>query len=373
MLIAHSVLPFLLLIPTGIYFYFYFLRTAEFWGVKRKDKKVKMVSALLAVGLSFCSVNLFGFAAFLVLHMAGAAFCMEAVNFICIALHKHRGMKTGLWDKAYRCGLVPVIITVLITGYGYINMESVLETDYTIHTGKAIREQGYRIAMIADLHFGTSMGEEKLKKYCSDIEEKKPDLVVLCGDIVDQNTTLSQMENAVKILGNVKSSYGTFYVYGNHDRRTYGSSRNFSAEQLRNQLMSNGIHVLEDEIYNMNDEFTIIGRKDKGFTSGIKRETSEELLSNVDKRKFLLLLDHQPSEFQENSSAGIDLQLSGHTHGGQIWPEGLFNEMTGVGQLNYGYEEINNYQVIVSSGISGWGYPLRTGSHSEYVVVDVKK
>jgi predicted MPP superfamily phosphohydrolase len=227
--------------------------------------------------------------------------------------------------------------------------------------------------MIADLHFGTSMGEEKLKKYCSDIEEKKPDLVVLCGDIVDQNTTLSQMENAANILGNIKSSYGVFYVYGNHDRRTYGSSRNFSADQLRNQLMSNGIHVLEDEIYNMNDEFTIIGRKDKGFTSGIKRETSEELLSNVDKRKFLLLLDHQPSEFLENSNAGLDLQLSGHTHGGQIWPEGLFNEMTGVGQLNYGYEEINNYQVIVSSGISGWGYPLRTGSHSEYVVVDVKE
>ncbi|MDP4090328.1 MAG: metallophosphoesterase, partial [Bacillota bacterium] len=368
----HLILPFLLLIPGGVYLYFYLLRVADFWGLKSRNKKVKTLAVVLAIAAVISSVNLFGFPALVVLHMIGITLCLEILNLVFASFHKHKGMKIGLWNKVFRCGLAPVIITSLILVCGYFNMENVVETDYTIHTGKAIREQGYRIAMIADLHFGTTMNEEKLKKYCNEIEGKKPDLVVLCGDIVDQNTTLLQMKNAVGILGNIKSSFGTFYVYGNHDKSSYGFSRNFSAEQLRNELDGNGINVLEDEVYYMNDEVAIIGRKDRGFSSGIKRKTTEELLSNLDKNRFLLLIDHQPSELQENSGAGIDLQLSGHTHAGQIWPEGLFNELTGIGQLNYGYEKINDYQIIVTSGIGGWGYPIRTGSHSEFVIVDVK-
>jgi predicted MPP superfamily phosphohydrolase len=318
-------------------------------------------------------VNLFGFGALVVLHMTGAALCMEILNLIFAALHKHRIIKINLWNKIFCCGAVPVIITVLILGYGYFNMGNVIETDYVIHTEKTVPEQGYRIALIADLHFGTTMNEEKLKKYCNEIESKKPDLVVLCGDIVDEKTTRVQMENAAKILGSIKSTYGTFYVYGNHDKSTYTSKPNFSEQQLKNQLVSNKIHVLEDEIYNVNDNFTIIGRKDKGFSSGIKRKTSEELLKNADTHNFLLVLDHQPSELQENSRAGMDLQLSGHTHGGQIWPIGLISDKLGFGQMNYGYKKIGSYQIIVTSGIGGWGYPIRTGHHSEYVVVDVRR
>ncbi|MDF2882980.1 MAG: Phosphoesterase [Clostridiaceae bacterium] len=320
MYITFIIISFLLLIPVGVYLYFYFLRIADFWRIGCKIKKVKMLAAFLALLAIIWSVNLFGFGALIVLHLAAAALCMEALNLIYAALRKHRDIKIGLWNKIYCCGIVPVIITVLILGYGYFNMENVVETDYTIHTEKAIPQQGYRIAMIADLHFGTTMNEEKLKKYCNEIESKKPDLVVLCGDIVDEKTTKLQMENAAKILGNIKSTYGTFYVYGNHDKSTYASKPNFSEDQLKKQLVSNEIHVLEDEIYNINDEFTIIGRKDKGFSSGIKRKTSDELLKNVHTNNFLLLLDHQPSELQENSAAGMDLQLSGHTHGGQIWP-----------------------------------------------------
>lgn len=371
--ITFIIISFLLLIPVGVYLYFYLLRIADFWKLERKIKKVKMVAALIAILAIICSVNLFGFGALVVLHMTGAALCMEILNLIFASLHKHRIIKIGLWNKIFCCGAVPVIITALILGYGYFNMGNVIETDYTIHTEKAVPEKGYRIALIADLHFGTTMNEEKLKKYCNEIQSKKPDLVVLCGDIVDEKTTRIQMENAAKILGSIKSTYGTFYVYGNHDKSTYTSKPNFSEQQLKNQLVSNRIHVLEDEIYNVNDNFTIIGRKDKGFSSGIKRKTSEELLKNADTNNFLLLLDHQPSELQENSRAGMDLQLSGHTHGGQIWPVGLISDKLGFGQMNYGYKKIGRYQIIVTSGIGGWGYPIRTGHHSEYVVVDVRR
>ena len=368
--IAYIILSFLLLIPVGVYLYFYLLRIADFWGVKRKNKKVKMVAAFLALCAIIWSVNLFGFGALVVLHITAAAICIELLNYIInIALSRHNGIKIGLMlNKVFRCGLLPVIITALIFVYGYFNMENVVETDYTIHTEKLIRQQGYRIAMITDLHFGTTMNEEKLKKYCNEIEKKKPDLVVLCGDIVDEKTTLLQMKNAANILGNIKSNFGTFYVYGNHDKSLYVTSSNFSEEQLKVQLTNNRIHVLEDDIFNINKEFTIIGRKDGEFSS---RKTSEELLRDVDKQNFLLLLDHQPIELRNNRNAGMDLQLSGHTHGGQFWPIGLFNDITQF-YMNYGHKNIGKYQIIVSSGIAGWGYPIRTGSHSEFVVVDVK-
>lgn len=374
MLIAYLILPFFALIPVAVYIYFYILRAVNFWTAKRNSKKVKIVSGLVAFLLSFCSLNLFGVGALVVLHIVAIALCMELLNFLIVTFYKRIGIKTGLWNKIFCCGMVPVIITAMILGYGYYNMGNVQEKDYTIHTDKPIRSQGYRIALVADLHFGTTMNEEKLKKWCNEIEGKKPDLVVLCGDIVDENTTLAQMENAVKILGSIKSNYGTFYVYGNHDKGTYASKPNFTVEQLKSELESNKINVLQDEIYSINGEFTIIGRQDKGFSSETKRKTCRELLGNVDiAQNFLLLLDHQPSGLKENSKSGIDLQLSGHTHGGQIWPVGLISNILRFGELNYGYEKIDKYQVIVTSGIAGWGYPIRTGSHSEYVIVEVRR
>lgn len=372
MLIKYIILPLLMIILVGVYLYFYISRTAVFWIAKSKNKRVKIVSAFIAICLCLWSVNLFGVGALVILHVTAAALCMEIIN-LYVSHHKKVGSKAGLWNKLYCCGLVPIFITAIVLGYGYFNMGNVVEKNYTIHTKKVLQHKNYKIALIADLHFGTTMNEEKLKKWCNIIEEKKPDLVVLCGDIVDERTKLSQMKNAAKILENIKSTYGTYYVYGNHDKATYSSSAAFNEKQLKNELVSNKISVLEDDIYNINDEFTIIGRKDKGFSSESTRKTSEELLKNVNNKNFLLLLDHQPSELKENSKAGVDLQLSGHTHGGQIWPVGLISDILGFGQLNYGYKIIDNYQVIVTSGIAGWGYPIRTGHHSEYVIVDVKK
>jgi predicted MPP superfamily phosphohydrolase len=314
------------------------------------------------------SANLFGVGALLILHFVGSSLCLDALNFILSFFHKRRSIKIGVWKKAYRCGLMPVIITGLIMLYGYLSMVNIKETNYIIHTEKAMREQGYRIAFIADLHFGTTMDEDKLKEYCIQIEEKKPDLVVLVGDIFDKNTTYTEMENAAKLLGNIRSNYGTIYVYGNHDK-----GRNFSGEEIENKLESSGIRVLEDDIYNIDEDFTVIGRKDRGYSAGNLRKTSAELIKNINTENFLLLLDHQPRDFQQNSSTGIDLQLSGHTHAGQLWPEGLVNEITGIGELNYGYEKLDKFQVIVTSGMAGYGYPVRTGSFSEYVIIDVKR
>ena len=93
-------------------------------------------------------------------------------------------------------------------------------------------------------------------------------------------------------------------------------------------------------------------------------------MEKVDRNDFLLLIDHKPLELDVNADLGYDLQLSGHTHGGQIFPTGLFTKLFGNG-MNYGYEKIKDFQVIVSSGMGGWAYPFRTGSNSEFLVVDI--
>ena len=126
----------------------------------------------------------------------------------------------------------------------------------------------------------------------------------------------------------------------------------------------------------LNDEFVLGGRMDLSYSrrdDGFPRNSTKTIFSEKNQKAFILLLDHQPVDLKENEEAGVDLQLSGHTHGGQIWPIGLISDLLGFGELNYGYKKSGNFQVIVSSGIGGWGYPIRTGCHSEYLMVTVTK
>ena len=112
----------------------------------------------------------------------------------------------------------------------------------------------------------------------------------------------------------------------------------------------------------------MIGRRD---ASAPQRTDLEELTENIEPDKMRILLDHQPGDLKENEQAGIDLQISGHTHAGQIWPTGQLMELMGINEINYGYRKMGNLQVIVSSGMAGWGYPIRTGGHCEYVMIQV--
>ena len=141
-------------------------------------------------------------------------------------------------------------------------------------------------------------------------------------------------------------------------------------DELRQTLLNSGIRVLEDEAVQVASQLTVVGRYDVSNVSG--RKGVRELLQGVDAASYIVLLDHRPLELEENASAGVDLQLSGHTHAGQIWPTGQLSELLGINEKNYGMATIGDFHAIVSSGIAGWGYAIRTGGHSEYVIVDVR-
>lgn len=354
-----------LMIPVGVFFYFYFRRTILFWSHKEeKSRGIRNASIILAVLMVIGSANTFSATALVILHVAAV---QAVIQLLWLAVKR---LDKPVLEKIYRCGLVPLAVTAVILGYGYFHMKDVERKDYTVAVDKELPE-GVTVAMLSDLHFGTTMDVEKLQEYCDEISTQNPDIIALCGDIVDERTTKEEMQQAIQVLGSMKSRYGLYYVFGNHDPATYSFHPPFTVTELTAQFEANGIQMLTDDCVELGENIVLAGRLDRSYTMETGRKSTEELLEGVDKEKFILLLDHQPVELEENAAAGVDLQLSGHTHGGQIWPVGLISDVLGFGELNYGEKTIGSYHIIVSSGIAGWGYPIRTGSDSEYLMVEV--
>lgn len=360
------------MIPIGIYMYHFLKRMAECFGLCADKVYTRIFLVIFSIGLIVWASNIWGVGAVIILHLFLSALLVQLIHFILNHLCFRR---KKVIDKVYCCGLIPILITMLIMGYGYWNMGHVRKTEYVVQTEKKIRPEGYRIAMISDLHYGTTMNQEKLAAYCHEIGQQNPDFIVLCGDIVDENTTYVQLQEVMQELGSIQNTYGVFYVYGNHDLSKYSSHPGYKEEQFVQVMQEAGIQILADNHVQIHGELTIVGRNDWSYQWGgvHVRMDAEKLLRDVSKKDFVLLLDHQPRELEQNDKAGYDLQLSGHTHAGQIWPVGIISGLLGFGELNYGYQQMSHLQVIVSSGMAGWGYPVRTGSHSEYVMVTVEQ
>jgi hypothetical protein len=246
-------------------------------------------------------------------------------------------------------------------------MNHIVKTQYQIQTEKNIGN--YKVVMITDIHYATIQDTEILKNTISEINEENPDIVVFGGDIVEEGTTKEKMQEVFQVLGSIKSKYGLFYVYGNHDTQPYTQDKCYTKDELKSAILENNITILDDEYIEINEELVLVGRGDAALGNMSQRASTEELLEGVDKTKYRIVADHQPIEAAENAAQGVDLQISGHTHAGQIWPIGYFTEW--LGGLNYGQYQEGNCNIIVTSGFTGWGYSFRTQEHCEYVVVEI--
>ena len=275
-------------------------------------------------------------------------FCLaiELVNF----LIKRAPFVFKKWDLIYRSGVLSFLIISVVFSYGYMNMQKIEKTGYRIGTSKIHQEETLRIVLMSDIHLGVTMSAEDLENWCSKIQNQEPDLVLLAGDIFDEDTGRVEMERAAKALGRMQSTYGIFYVYGNHDSNQYREKPEYTSGHLRNTLEKAGVHVLEDEVFKTGNHICIIGRKDAGDQD---RKSLKEIMKDAPENSFRILMDHQPGDLKENNRQGIDLQL------------------LGINEINYGFRKTGNLQTVVTSGMAGWGYPIRTGGHCEYVIIDV--
>ena len=262
--------------------------------------------------------------------------------------------------------LIPLLLTSSILGYGIYNLHHIKPTSYTLFTDKDIEPT--KIVFLADLHYPTGMTPYSLTKLVSHLEKENPDFYALGGDIVDEFTTKDEMETVFAELGKLSQTAPVYYVYGNHDNQHYASHPSFTKETIKKVLHQNQIQLLQDTVVE-NENLTLIGREDAEEKD---RKSLEELIGPADD-DYKIVLDHQPVELDNCVQNDIDLQISGHTHRGQIFPLGFLSNLFRVNEHDYGIKQQEGFTQITSSGINGWGFPLRTEGKSEYVVIHIKK
>jgi len=214
------------------------------------------------------------------------------------------------------------------------------------------------IVVASDIHMGTIVTNGRVRKLVDMVNGLNPDIILLPGDILDEDLEPVLRRNLGEDISKLKAKYGVYAVNGNHE--FIGG-----AEEADKYLRNHGINLLRDSVAVIDDRFLIVGREDLSVNRIRKRKTIDELLSGYNKELPIILLDHQPFKLFEAENAGVDLQLSGHTHHGQLFP---FNYLTKkIYEVSWGYKKKGNTNIYVSSGYSGWGPPVRLGSRTEIV------
>lgn len=355
------------IIAFGFSVYWLSGRYIRLFKVDIKQTKFRIIRAAIAVLLTvLCGIFRIGL--LIVLHLPVLWGVCELVRVILRSVLKHRKSTKpySFLRTVYRFGIVPVLLIAVLFTYGYFNMNSVHQTRYEIASDELSRD--YRIVFISDTHYGTIQSPELLKEKVDEINALNPDLVILGGDIVEEGTDKTEMQEVFERLGNIESVYGTYFVYGNHDRQRYTSDPEYTEDELAQTISQSGITILKENYVEIGNDILLVGREDLGAKA--ERLEADALLNGADTDRFILVADHQPNNVKSNAEYGADLQLSGHTHGGQMLPLGWMTFM--YNGYVYGQYQEADTDIIVSSGFAGWGFPIRTQGVSEYVVVDLK-
>jgi len=255
---------------------------------------------------------------------------------------------------------VMIFVTTAVVG-GYINARSINVIDYKIYIHKkAGNLKSLNIVMASDIHLGTVLGKSFMEKIADKINSLNPEIVLFAGDIIDEDIAPVLKDNMGTAIEKIKSKYGTYAITGNHEYIG-------GVEAACDYLSRHGINVLRDSIAEIDNSFYIIGREDLSINrfSHKHRKELKTLIDSIDSSKPLILMDHQPFKLNEAFENKIDLQLSGHTHNGQLWP--LNYLISKIYELGWGYRVNGITHYYVSCGVGGWGPPIRTGSVPEIV------
>lgn len=249
---------------------------------------------------------------------------------------------------------------------GYINARTVRIRKVEVEIPKAVPSlQTLNIVMASDIHMGTLIARNKTEKLVNRINSLDPDIVLFAGDIVDEDLAPVIKYNLGASLTRIRSKLGVYGITGNHEY--IGGT-----EPAVRYLEEHGIRMLRDTAVLIGDAFWLVGREDRDRPrfSGKPRRELEDLMKTVDTKRPVILMDHQPFELQRAVRAGIDLQLSGHTHHGQVWP---FNHITSaIYEISTGYGKFGETHFYVSSGYGTWGPPIRLGNRPEIVQIIVR-
>lgn len=282
------------------------------------------------------------------------------------------------------CTLLIIILTAVTSIYGIINAKIVRTTEYDITINKdGGNFKEMTIAMFGDPQFGYNIGEYHLKQAVDIINKNDVDIVCVVGDIFDnQYSAIKNPDKLIDLFNQIKSKYGMYAVLGNHDvEEPILCGFTFNDETLENKLASkemldfirkSGMVLLYDENVIINDSVNLYGRADQERPNlgNITRKESGELFKEVDVSKPIMVLDHEPREYDELEKAGVDLMMAGHTHDGQLWPTKIATDI--IWENAYGLWVKNAFHAITTSGLGLFGPNMRVGTIAEVCIIHVK-
>jgi predicted MPP superfamily phosphohydrolase len=267
------------------------------------------------------------------------------------ALRRPAFRMTRLWSV--------LTIPVLVVAFGIWNHHHLRVSEYSIGVPRRSSSlETLRIAFAADFHLSAMTDPHFLEKFVAKVNALNPDVILIGGDVVEGHRG-DDTESYAEQFRLLQSKYGVFAVPGNHEG--YGGGRQDFFSQA-------GIRMLLDEVVKIDDAFYLAGRLDGGRARN--RKSIEELLDGVPEDLPLILMDHRPTDLENVSRTRVDIQLSGHTHHGQLFPVNFVTSH--IYELSWGHLVKRQTHFFVTSGVQLWGPPVRTAGVSEIMLIDVK-
>lgn len=274
------------------------------------------------------------------------------------------------------------LLSGVLTLYGGIHARQLTVNQQDVTVAKQVEGMSkMKVVLVSDFHLGYSIGARDMEKMVRAINAQKPDLVVVAGDIYDNEyDAISNPEKIAKILKGIRSRYGVYGVYGNHDVSerlvggfTTNTSRNPKRDSRMDALMKKAhITMLEDQSVLIDGKIQLIGRLDgeKSGQKGNQRKSLEALMRETDSSKPMFVLNHEPEHLKDYASEGVDLLMAGHTHAGQFFPLTITRSLTW--ENYWGIEKKGKATGAVTAGIGVYGPPLRLLSNSEIMVLNIR-
>ncbi len=253
-------------------------------------------------------------------------------------------------------------IFVMIFGiflYGNLHYKNKVRVPLELKSSKPLPRE-YRVVMLSDLHLGYHNPRQEFARWVDMINAEKPDFILIAGDIIDGSMRPLLEEKVAEEFHRLKAP--VYACLGNHEY--------YAGEPQAQQFYKDaGIHLLIDEAATIDSSIVIVGRDDR---TNMRRKPVKDLVNglvNV-QSPYIIVLDHQPYNLDRSEAAGVDFQLSGHTHRGQVWPISWITDH--IYECSWGSHQRGSTQYYVSSGIGIWGGKFRIGTQSEYVVATIR-
>ena len=263
-------------------------------------------------------------------------------------------------------GLTILAVVSLIVLLGHLNAINTRVKEISLTIPKRVSgNHQMKILMVSDIHLGGLIGENREKELVRIIKNQQPELVLLCGDLVDGDIGQVLRKKLGSHIQEIVAPMGVYAIPGNHEYIGGISKTLPYLESIR-------IKVLRDQTIVLPNGIQLIGRddRDSGRMGNARQLPLSELMAGIDKKYPIIVLNHQPFNLDEAVKEGVDLQLSGHTHHGQLWP---FNYLTeAIFDESWGFLKKGDTNFYVSSGFGSWGPPVRIGNTPEVVVFYLK-